>query len=543
MAAPISAASVAQPPIVTLPRQPARAAQPADAAPWPLLSALPGAVDAAAVLDRPADLLYTDPAGQSARALIARTGMFAQTQRAWAGLSEALGYTQEEAARALLGGRVVIAWAGLTDDDGTGPVGAAARADTRWIVIAEIDRATADAVRTRLRPAPRRTLDGRVIYSIDAGRTAMALLEADDRAQSGPRTRVLIAPNQGIGLLETVLNSGQPPAANPLGDRARAVLGNTRAGWAAIAAVRLPESPDPTVIEFRTAGPAWGVRFATPSDHAPPNGAPVGVLAHIASNALLAAAFAEGPRFGPAGLDLRIRLQTSPVEPDGSDDARGEPLELRRGAVLALHRVQANPENPALPAATPAMIGQVITHASATDDTPFAERADRLMSDMIGGDHPPAHRGRFPDAVRTHTIEPDTDRQRHPSAWPGDHARVAWSIAPETASPNGAGDDVPRAGVLAMAFGPRGSDPAPAARAGRDAWTAGQADADPTMLAAGYARPAELVEILALPASSPLLTLAASIDRLEWTVRLRDGLARGEILLRIHDNPARLGSP
>jgi hypothetical protein len=63
------------------------------------------------------------------------------------------------------------------------------------------------------------------------------------------------------------------------------------------------------------------------------------------------------------------------------------------------------------------------------------------------------------------------------------------------------------------------------------------------MLAAGRARPAELIAMLNPPTSSPLLTMAASIARIEWTVRLRDGLARGEILILIQDHPTRLGSP
>jgi hypothetical protein len=540
-----------------------------------MLAALPGAVDAAAVLDRPADLLLTDPAGRAARMLVARTGLFTQTQRAWAGLSEALGYTQEEATRALLGRRVVVAWAGLTGDasdpDGaSGPIGpvrafgAAARADTRWLVIAEIDRATADAVRTRLRPAPRRTLDGRVIYSIDAGRTAMALLDHDTNTPDAVAlTRVLIAPVQGVGLLETVLaaTADRPAdASNPLGARARTLLGATRPGWAAIAAIRPPGSADPSVIEFRTAGPAWGIRFAAPSDQAMTNGAPIGVLAHVADDALLAAAFAKGPRFGPGGLDLRFNLDARPNNDDvddGRDDPAGSggaPLDLRHGTVVALLRAAPVPDDSGalgVPGVSevPAMIGQVITHAAIIDGTPFAERTDRLISDMIGGENPPTHRGRFPDAVRTHTIEPQSKGSDAAEAdWPGDHARVAWAVGPDPVEPNGPAQadpaqPGPTAGVLSMAFGPRRTDPAQAARAGRDAWTAGRADTDPSMLAAGRARPAELIAMLNPPTSSPLLTMAASIARIEWTVRLRDGLARGEILILIQDHPTRLGSP
>lgn len=546
---------------------PARAQPDArDAAhPWSMFAALPDSVDAAAVLDRPADLLLTDPAGRTARDLLVRTGLFAQTQRAWAGLSEALGYTQEEAARALLGRRVTVAWSGLTpaadNPNPGGPAGAAARADTRWLVIAEIDRGTAEAVRERLKPAPRRTVDGRVVYSIDTGRTAMALLDADD---GHTHARVLIAPNQAVALLEATISGPivpprdaparqdarqdarqAPPAPHPFATRPPVMLGATRPGWAAIAAVRLPGTPDPGVIELRTTGPAWGLRFAAPSQQTIANGAPIGVLSHINADAFLAAAFAEGPRFGPGGLDLQLNLasrqrptETTPPESDAPDD----PLDAARGAVVALLPA-AGHEAPGDPQAAPPMVGQIITHAAAADSTPFPEQADRLMSVMVGGEHPPAHRGRFPGAVRTHTVESEASgadasgADKPASVWPGEHARVAWALATDAVAGS------TQAGVLSIAFAPRWADPAPAALAGRHAWTAGQADADPTMLSAGWARPADLANLLARPTPGALQTLAASISRIEWTIRLRDGVARGEILLRLEQDPARLGSP
>ncbi len=496
--------------------------------PWSLLADLPPAVDAAAVLDRPGDRLWSDPTGRLCRAVLSGTGLFEQTERAWAGLARALGYTEDEAAAALLGGRVVVAWDGLT---GHGRE-AASRADTRWAILAEVDRETARALRNRLRATPRRTVGGRVIYSIDAGRVAMALVERADQ------TRVFIAPNQAVGLLEAWLrNAGAPgPAATGgVALDAHRLLGPVEPGWVALAAVRPPDADGPAGLELRADHGAWTLRFAAPSDDArSPVGAPVGVLHEVGGDALLAAAFSRGPRLGPDALELGLRLGAP--EPAGTE--RGSQLRTGRGVVVVV-RAQERPDD-----ARTVPVAQVITHAET--DAGFAERADRLISALIAGDAPaaaPQHRGRFPQAVRTHALPdapaaseaPHRPAPPHPShAWPGPRATVAWCIAP---------DDPDRAGAVSVAVAPRGVDPAALARKGREAWARAGDRHDPGIITAGVAHPAALADLFPDRARGPAGALARAVDRAEWTVRLHDGAVRGSLHLRFNPAPARLGAP
>jgi hypothetical protein len=508
----------------------------ASADPWALLAALPASVDAAAVLDRPGERLWSDPAGLAFRAVLSATGLFAQTEQAWAGLAAALGYTGDQAAGALLGRTVLIAWDGLARGDGTGAFGAAGRADTRWAVVAQIDPDTARSLRATLNAAPRRTHLGRVIYSVDAGRTAMAII--DDGAQ----TRVVFAPNGASSLLDSLL-APAAAGASALAGRAQAALGNAEPGWAAVGAIRLPNSDTPAAMELRTAHGAWGIRLAGPgetpaADPADPDrerfeGSPVGVLAQIGGDPLLAAAFRGGPRFDGRTFDLGLRFglnAPSPTTTPGSAtetaptpiNASPEPLRPGRGGLLILHAADRAQDN------QPTLVAQLISHARS--DQPYPQTVDRVVSAMIGGSHPPEHRGAFPAAVRTHTLKPSSST----TDWPGPDARIAWCLAP---------DADPTSGAMSMSIAPAGLDPAPFARDGRAAWLRGMADHDPAMITAGHARIGELWRMLRPDGAAGISGLARSIERVDWTVRAQAGLTRAEILMRFTDPGTRLGGP
>lgn len=495
--------------------------------PWALLATLPASVDAGVVLDRPGERLWADPAGLAFRAALSGTGLFAQTERAWNGLATALGYTGDQAATALLGRRVLIAWDGLVRDDGTGAFGAAGRADTRWAVVAQIDAETARSLRARLNAAPRRTLQGRVIYSVDAGRTAMAVID------DGPQTRVVFAPNGASGLLESLLVPA-PSRPSALAGRAQDAMGKAAPGWAAVGAVRLPNTDTPAAVELRTANGAWGLRYAGPGEDPPADvnalqaqGSPVGVLGQIGGDALFAAAFRGGPRFDGSAIDLGLRFGAGapPAPPSAPDAPDPGPIRPGEGGLLILSAS----EQPG--GDRPALVAQLISHARS--DGVFPETVDRMISTMIGGTHPPQHRGAFPEAVRSHAIGSAGDARRGGS-WPGPDARVAWCLAPDAGSDSGA---------VCMVIAPSGLEPAPYARKAREAWLRGRDDHDPAMITAGHARPRELARLLAESRPSSVSALANAIERVDWTVRTTPGLTRAEIMMRFADPGSRLGGP
>lgn len=465
--------------------------------PWEALNELPGMVDAAAVLDGPGTTLLNDFSGPEISDALAAGGLFARTRAAWSGLASALGYTERQAAEALLGGRVVIGWENLT---GGGVLDAPFRADALWVLIAEIDTPTAKRVRARLDAAPRRITGARVVYSVDAGRMGMSVFESDGR------TLIVLAPNEAARMLDAVVEGD---ASGSLGDRAHAALGDVAPGWTAVV-VGGTDPARTAAMELRHADDAWRARFVAPANVADAEekeednewGAPAGVLKVIGGDALLAMATDGSSWMGNAStLNLPMRLGTNGT------------LRLDSGVVLVLRELADDAGLTAL----------ILTHARADDR--FAERTDRMISAMVGGKQPPGHHGAFPDAVRVHPIGSK-------GGWPGPGGRVAWCLGP------GEND---RAGVISMVIGPEGADLARLARNAREAWARADSPRDPSLVSAGLAAPSALADALDLRPANPVLELAHAVERVEWSVRRHEDMLHGEVLVRFVTPDARLG--
>lgn len=480
----------------------ARAVQ--DETPWSVFGVLPAQVDTAAAFNRPGTMLLASSPTRVATEAAAEAGLFRETRRAWGALAHTLGLSTDDAARTLLGGRVVIGWQGLAAD---GMVAAAASADARWVLIAEIDAATARQVRSRLNAVPRRIVGDRAVYSVDAGRMGMAVVEV------GSTARLVLAPNGAAGLLDAVVLGQDAPGV--LGRMGSDALGEVRDGWSALLVVRIPGEDHAAAGELRSSAEGWGLRFAARSESDEnPAGAPIGALGEVGGDAVLAVATAGAPRASGNQLDLRVRLGAV-EEPGPSPEVRFE-----SGAVMVLRETH--------DAVGVAGLTALLVTRAQTDDR-FPERLDRMVSGMIGGHHPPEHRGAFPEAVRTHTIGEEIGE-----AWPGPDGQVAWCFGQDAGGPSG---------VVAVAVAPSGVDPSGVARKGREAWDRGASLNDPSVITTGYALPARMAGLLGLPESSPMTALAKAVNRADWTVRRADGFVRGDIRLRFTPEAARLGAP
>lgn len=480
---------------------------------WGELDTLPDTVDAAAVLDNPGGRLLLAPGGRAVIEAFDRSAVFVGTRRAWSSLAQTLGYTEDEAARALLGGRVVVAWSGLHEG---GTLGAVLAADSRWVMIAEIDADTARAARSRLGAVPRRVVGGRTVYSIDSGRVGMAVIDR------GATASVVLAPNAAGTLFDGVLArvSGEIPGGAGLGGQARAVLGPLEAGLTGVLVVRTHEGA--SVAALRAEPGVWTVRFAAPTDGTEGVGAPMGVLDEIGGDALLAFAASGSPKIRDNALDLGIRLGMSP----GSDDATDESdLTLDGGTVVVLRRQDG--ADGADGADGSQVSALVLTHGRSADR--FAERVDRAISVAVGGEHPPEHRGAFPGAVRTHTLP-----HKGGDGWPGGGSRVSWCFTDDQ-------DD--RGGAISIAIAPAGVDTEGPARKGREAWPRGEDGTETGLVTSGMARPAELSKALGIKDSNPAACLARVIDRSSWRVRREGGLLRGEVTVRFTAPGPTLGAP
>ncbi len=132
---------------------------------------LPSDVDVVVAMDDVRGFVRS-PVGATVLELVRRGGGFSQTSDAWDGLASELGWSSDEAADALLGGRTVFAarWverraAGDAPETG-GMV---------WAVLTELSPDAAAGVRRALKPVPRAVVGGRPVLSVEGGAMEMVV--------------------------------------------------------------------------------------------------------------------------------------------------------------------------------------------------------------------------------------------------------------------------------------------------------------------------------------------------------------------------------
>lgn len=437
-------------------------------------------------------------------------GMMGETARSWSALAARLGMNEADATRALLGGPVVIGWDGVTDGGVLGAIGAA---DRGWLLVGTVSDETAGRLRERLDAVPRRISSGYAVYTVDTGQTGMALVG------DGSRWRMVLSPVQNAGLVDETLRrfrarveGGEVDERSNAAD-ARALGVSVDHDWTALVSVRLDQMPDaPVVFSMRSGADWFTARYAIRGRYR--HGAPVDVLDAIGEGSLLAVAMAGEPWNGSDAIILSLQAE---------ENATDAPIRFPDGFTMSLRE-------PGVPGS--GQLTAVINGRAITDDA-FGEGIDRALSGMIGGEQPPAHRGRFPDAVRTHAV-PD-GRGPEAAGWSGGKTRVAWCF-------RGGEDD--RSGVVSIAIGDRDADVAGHARRGREAWTRSLASgawvAGADVVMRGIARPGALIDAMGM-ASDPFLGLVGQIEHASWDLRQSGDVLRGELNVRLKPTRARLG--
>lgn len=130
----------------------------------------PAEIDLALVVDRAAQW-RREPLGDALWALASGVFKTGESSRAWETLSRQLGMSEEQAFDALLGNRAMfVRQAGHDADPGT------------WAVLSVVDRATEDALRERLKPAPRKFERGLTVMTLEDGRFLLVVLRMEGQS-------------------------------------------------------------------------------------------------------------------------------------------------------------------------------------------------------------------------------------------------------------------------------------------------------------------------------------------------------------------------
>ncbi|MEM9374120.1 MAG: hypothetical protein AAGA55_10800 [Planctomycetota bacterium] len=496
---------------------------------YALMDLLPSRLDVVAALNAPGRLsarsmaTARDPNGAASATgalldWVRGLGLLTETSRSWSALSERLGMSEAQAASELLGGDVVIGWERAAAG---GLLGALGAADRGWIMVGTVSDPAADRLRSRLDAVPRRISSEYAVYTVDTGQVGMALIRGSDA------WRFVLAPARNADLVDEALRrfrSITDGVAPPTADDAASDVGHAqlarRAGvplgpdWLAAVLVRSAMGqPSPLVITAHGHTDTLTVRFGVAGLYR--SGAPVAVLDQAGDDALLTLAMAGEPW---NGSDAIILL---PQPLNAGEDA---PIRFPEGFTMVLGQ----------PGSADSSQLSAIISGRAVSDAAFGAGVDRTVSNMIGGAAPPAHRGRFPGAVRTHEIN-TSPGEEDAGPWASGRVSVAWCFEPDRRD---------LGGIVSIAIGDVATDVASLAHHGRAIWTGAEANrpgspgADIVMQ--GTARPSELMQATGAD-RDPLLGLLGEIEHAHWEVRQDGAMLRGEISVRVRSGRARLG--
>lgn len=536
---------------------------------------IPSVVDAAAVLNNPADRFLLKESGKSIRTAFAMTGFFTQTEHAWDALAKTFNSNTDETIRSLLGQRVIIVW-----DEVGSPSNSffqiAKAIDNQWTLICEVDPEYLDEIQSRLKPVRRRVEHGQPIYAIEKGRYEIVLL--NDSAPNENSARVLIAPKKGSKLLDQVLDSyvhAQLDRKNHITNQVEinhhheSILSHRESliedpiwesiddDWLVAWIVQMnqfvennqftmdvedcDEQEHSSVVTGITRFTEFGFDTVFASDiqlDYPEGTAPVGLLNAVGDDAILAITSVKLPNMFLDENQLSIDYTNNEQENPFEQSTPNKPIPNGPGFVLlaqetefdSLNRATAHPtsEDGAIALTVLAMVDELSSQSN-------AEQCDRIMHELywtFDPENAPSFEGRFPNAIRTHqfdSIEKDTNKSS--SSWPGAGAKLSWVSS-----------ELDHAPMLIATLAPNGFDTAKQTK-----WVSqisenlnalptdtANTQLNTSVLTRGYFRPSQAVSIL--DPSSPIdLVLSKLVDRVSWDLTRTNFGLRGDCSVELGD--------
>ncbi len=460
--------------------------------PFDWLESVPHQVDAAAVLNNPAENILLNDSGRSIRKILALAGVFTQTENAWETLAREFGQDTDQTIRQLLGRRVVVLWDSNNTTTSSSPLSTAGfiqAIDTNWAIICEVEQSYLKEIQKHLTPVKRRLERGHTVYAIEKGRFEIVLLAEDPSTHRG--ARVLLAPKKGTKLLDRVIESMTKESVHnhttrtprkenhrtPSADHSHQSILSCReeliaqvstkdipwsVAWVAqldrFAHLSNQQSTDtnskynnkynnqsngqqnstcralPTsvvgVMHFDDTG--FDIQFS--SDIAlnlPQQDAPVELLSAAGSDAILAAAVAQTPDIFVEQRSIHTMYQgvfdhpTKPADTQPADSG----FPKGPGFIMLANHEQGKA---CVSQSDLAMTVYAEFHDRDLEQNQnhpaLAARVDQLIQNLYSSYDPisaPRYQGRFPQAIRTHTIESVSSDQAI-TAWPGQQARLSW---------------------------------------------------------------------------------------------------------------------
>lgn len=494
-------------------------------------SRAPDSADLVIVIDRAADVAASSQ-GRATIRVLQEFGLFAGTAIAWNELASSMGLTPSDAIRAVAGERAMLV---VRFESVERP--------SRWALITHVDPRTERLVRERLKPVPKRIVDGQPVLMLENGRFLMATRSTKEGREARGNAALLVAPADAPDLFDECLpllagrGAHAPIARDPLASRACDFAPAERSPDV-FAVYRPPTSDEPdaprtlmTIACLRAEGSkdAWSARIACSPDFVgePDREDAAGISDRLfnaaAERAILAfAAPVSSRRDRGSGFSRLLFRFMSDVGPlfDGV------------GMVSLRERVAGDKEAGL----------EVIVGTSLMEGVDVAPRFDAGMATLLNrlaraeSGMTDAHdfEGRFPSAVREAEIPSGALSLAAPLIGPSPVAR--WSFA----GVRGAG--APAWWIAQIASATEGSDGSTLRAVAATLTPDPEAEAPSVFATIGVVRPDALYTALppTLRSIAPALAPLRWVSRLEWDASAHpDGLLRGRATLRFR--PEALG--
>ncbi len=530
-------------------------------------------MDAAAVLNNPAEHLLLNDSGRFIRELFALGGLFTHTEHAWEALSKAFGAQTDQTIKSLLSKRVVVVWDGIDSSSSDSFFKLADAIDTQWTLVCQVEPAYLQHVRDRLKPVRRRIEQGHAVYAIEQGRYELVLLNpqdndrkhqarsadgrghAEDDAWDG--AAIILAPRKGATLLNHVLTSytigphALPDQIEGNGFRSivhgrEALISSIEAGtdWSVAWIVQLdrflpardgpegeksthaPDKSSAMVGVVSTSKRGITLRFATDLElDLPDDDAPAGLLSAVGNEAIFAAAVSRTPsiffKHDLLAMNSTFESVKGQVPPNSPAYPTGPGLVLLSKASQVSSQSN-HTLNHRRPNAPPPIALTMLTQFDRAElgDQPVSAYVDTVMHDLFvvsGQRDIPDYQGKFPRAARVYTIDstgdstkPGTPNPQPPASWLGDSAKLSWLA--------GDGTDAP---FMIVSLSPGDCQTTKQLR-----WIAQAAKSLESIpdqpkvtgvMTTGFFKPAKAIELLD-PSSSIDLAISRFIESVEWNM-------------------------
>lgn len=419
--------------------------------PFVWLERIPDSVDAAIVLNNPAQQFLLDDSNQSIHELATLGGLFTNTQSAFTGLLSAFGKDSQETMRALFSKHVVVLWDTDDSDSIKSPMFILNPSlDMNWTLVCEVEIKHLKQLQASFNPTPRSIEKNHTVLAIEQGRFNLLVLK--EQHQEDHLATVILAPKKSQRLFKEIISAyaDDKQTHRPILSEHEDLLAEIpteNEEWIAAWVVQFDrasnkQSKSACIGTFSPTPVGLESYFATDLQIASTQSqAPVGLLSAAGDDAIAAIAMASTPGFEVTNNSIGAQVPfffgtktpQNQIETDSASSLTGGP-----GFLIMRELTQKSDSTESINRSLAVTMFLQFLEPGADNSQTQAQHVDQVMYDLVAAFDPsqaPSYQGRFPNAIRTHQLDfnrsnPDQldpgKADPFANSWPGLFPNISW---------------------------------------------------------------------------------------------------------------------